>query len=509
MLYRVERFEKFASVWHSAINGLFTLGLIIMPLMLILSIWDTSSISALWSALWPQRAIIPLIISIAVFLCIAVVSHLSTEMRYKKNSSTVHLLERYHRRLLLQYAAVTLAGSSGSPLEKKNNRAPVSLPMRKLRIFQERPAHTQTKPFLTRISWWRRSDLEVRHILRDLRNDRPIAVLSGAAGMGKTTALRWCAFHVARARLLWFYPQHFLYTLWLFGKPCWKVPVPLVLHMGDYARRYASARRDKKGDLSLQDFLTEQLRCDYPQLSTRDNLACRLLRELDRGHCLVFLDGLSEVIYYTEVENILSNLQSFLLHYLTSPRRNYFVFTISDSDPFPLRFKNTHYALALLKDCEIQMFIANWCNAFAEQNPGRHTSSTVLREQQNLWEIIAENRGIKKLAGNALMLTILTWLYCLADQSGENPVSNTLFQCFRGLLTPLVRFELFKEITQVLLIKRMPSQHLQNIYEDCTLAERALYEQAYQMHVTGLPGDEKELRRTVRRLAGEAYSYQH
>lgn len=505
MLYGIGRYEKLRKIGLRTINGLFLLALPVGLLIFsafFLAIWNAAFLSLLWRSFWTPGIII--ILSLVIFT-IVIILYLWQKTQSIQDQKYAYILTKYLERTQWKYAVITPTGAPGSQRNQYSSsrtRHPVNMPMREVKSFLESLGGRRT----TRFKPARRPQ-GMQQVFRGLQPRQPMAILVGNSGMGKTTALHWLAYHTASAAASELYPHRLFYTFRTFGVPRWQIPIPIVLNLGDYARWYISICRVQNTHLDLRAFLREQLRLDYPELCDDDICVQVLLRELQRSHCLVLLDGLSEIAHYAEAEEIVKSIQSFLDDARRKAgRHNYFVFTTRDPASFSLSLdykEYRYYVLRALLEREMQVLISGWHRAFtrAEQRPDARRSFLLHRRPEALWKIIKQDQRIRELTENTFMLTILTWLYCLpANEDGL----KDFFQKIKGMLLPVVRFELYKAITQVLL-DRTPTQKSQTIREDKSIAEKTLMKLAYQIHKTGQPCTIAALEQCTRELASLAY----
>jgi hypothetical protein len=367
-----------------------------------------------------------------------------------------------------------------------------------------------------------RSNANIEEILQRLTVANPVAVLLGAPGSGKSTTLRWFALHMAQACLLPWYRRwvkhafHLLASLpfirtstdeddhwhvpFLCIPPKWAeilppglapVQIPILLRISEYASRLSSDTQ-----LTFEHFFKDKL---------GEELAHRLLQEMEKGHCLLLFDGLDEVASDSLRRRVADNIATFIAHYATESTKqpaNRFVITSRivgyEAETFS---KHAHYTLLEFDDKQIEQFLTHWCPAVeryqaksvqamkeptAQQN--LQLNAAGMEQKERLLRALHNNPGIKRLAVNPLMLTILA----LIQKSG-----TTL---------PHRRIDLYEVVTRTLLDnwnqetgrKVLPGGEIQ-------LAERLLSSLAYQMHRRDPLITEREVKQITCQVMGDFY----
>ena len=107
-------------------------------------------------------------------------------------------------------------------------------------------------------------------VLQRLTAEKPVAVILGVPGSGKSTIMNWFAQEMARASLSQRHPL---------SRKLSPRQIPILLRITDYTKRL-----QEHNDLSLEQFFREQHKKYHDLL--RD--------KMEQGGCLVLIDGLDE-----------------------------------------------------------------------------------------------------------------------------------------------------------------------------------------------------------------------
>lgn len=308
--------------------------------------------------------------------------------------------------------------------------------------------------------------LFLEELLLQLTSTNPVAILLGAPGSGKTTFLRWLAFHMARASLsLNTYPlPHGL------GRP----QVPLLIQTEEYADKL------EKDSLTLKQFLIVQWSSIHP------NLARKLLDELSQGRCLVLFDGLDQGTTLNVRRRVIAAIYEFIADYSSDDPTNYnrFIVTsrIAESEPGAFA-RYTHYTLLDLSEQQIEQLLANWCLAIARYQAvaskgmqpltGQEEAevrSAGAKRQEQLLHMLKDNADLIQLATNPMALTMMVLLHA----SGRNLLQHHIELC--QMLTRTLLDTWNRESG-----RRMFSG------EEMPLAEQLLGNLAFRLHESGTP----------------------
>jgi NACHT domain-containing protein len=271
-------------------------------------------------------------------------------------------------------------------------------------------------------------EIPIDEVLRKFFPRNPVAIILGTPGSGKTTFLRWVAYHLADT-LLSSDPS----SLTNGSAPTW---IPILIQTNDYADRLA------KEPVTLRQFLIIQLSEIHP------NALARVLDALEHGRCLVLFDGLDEGFSPSVRRHVTGSIHSFIIdHSVEDPktqRVNNFIITSRIADYAPEVFaKYSHYTLLDLDEQHIERFLAKWCSAIGRylipsaqgtQHPAeRGRNEVAIKQQEHLYAILETHPGLKDLAISPLALMLMAFM----QMNGRNVLQH--------------RFDLYQAVTRTLL----------------------------------------------------------
>ena len=268
-------------------------------------------------------------------------------------------------------------------------------------------------------------------------------VILGDPGAGKTTFLKYLTLKLTRGESA---------ELGLGER------LPILAPLSGYANAL------EKGDIRLDDFIAGY----FHDIGANLPLKALLTDALERGAALVLLDGLDEV----QDESLRHLVVERVVDFYTLCRKagNKFVITSRIIGYREVRRVATGLAECTLVDFndeEIKTFVDHWTQALEKQVQGdtRLALADAERERHELLEAVERNTGVRQLAANPLLLTILALMKR------------------QGVTLPERRVELYDQYVKTLLstwnrargLGRPPSRDLDPVQTVKILAPLALW----------------------------------
>ena len=177
--------------------------------------------------------------------------------------------------------------------------------------------------------------------------------------------------------------------------------VPLYIRLADYAQAWSTI---PLGERSLKDFLPRYLRENY-----LETCITFLQTHLERGTVFLLLDGLDEIPDVALRMQIVRQVEAFTQFY---PKNRFIVTSrIVGYKEAQLAADYQAYTLAGFTPKQTSTFTQKWCPAYerwvkrAADSP--HLQDAASKEAERLFQETQKNPGVKKLAENPLLLTIL------------------------------------------------------------------------------------------------------
>jgi formylglycine-generating enzyme required for sulfatase activity len=227
---------------------------------------------------------------------------------------------------------------------------------------------------------------EPRPVL-DLLQKNSCLVLLGDPGSGKTTFLKSLVLAL---------------SVGLAEVPSLEGRLPVLVPLSAYANAIAIAKRD----LPLQDFFSRYFKDRGLELP----LAPLLMEKLARGEVLLLLDGLDEVRELKHRNLVVERVQEFYGRHRGTG--NKFVLTsrvVGYREVRPSAEGLEEATLVDFDDDEITAFVDKWTAAIEKAVAGETQAARegAGREREELLAAVRGNPGVRSLASNPLLLTIL------------------------------------------------------------------------------------------------------
>lgn len=226
---------------------------------------------------------------------------------------------------------------------------------------------------------------EPQPVLKILRNQAGLVIL-GDPGSGKTTFLKYLTLMLASGK----------------GEELGlgeRLPILVPLSA------YANALSEKKST-RLDDFIADY----FHEIGSNLPIAKMLSKSLKAGAALILFDGLDEVKEVALRQTVVDRVTDFYsLHHRSG---NKFLITsrvIGYREVRPMAEGLGEATLVDFDDDEIEKFIVHWVLALETQAQGENqvAQEDAQREQKSLLTAIKHNSGVRRLASNPLLLTIL------------------------------------------------------------------------------------------------------
>ena len=258
-----------------------------------------------------------------------------------------------------------------------------------------------------------------RESLSAILGKRRRLVILGHPGAGKSTLLRYLMLRLARD------PKKFAEDFPYVADA--SLAVPFYLPLAAYAEY---RRSNPSGERSLKHFLPRYLSENY-----LESFSGFLQNQLEHGRVFLLLDGLDEIPDAAFRAKIVQQIEALTQSY----PQNYFIVTsrIVGYKEALLAADYQPYTLADFNRQQIETFTRKWCPAYEAWVRGT-TDQQILHEAattdaERLFQATQRNSGVKKLAVNPLLLTILALIQR------------------QGIELPSHRVELFYRCTETLL----------------------------------------------------------
>lgn len=245
----------------------------------------------------------------------------------------------------------------------------------------------------------RGNSIELTYIL-----EKPRVVVLGHPGSGKTTVGKYIAYSIASEKVA------------LIGGHL-KDHIPVIVKAAEYGLSLK-----KNSGLSFYDYITQKHTIKFGSL---------FKWALEKGLALMIIDGLDEI---ADAELRITTARK-IEQFVSEFRANRFLVTsrIVGYRQSQLAGDFAHFTLSEFDWEQILGFIGQWYKAIGSEAESHVDEEDIKHRASELWKAIQPNPGIRKLAGNPLLLTIIV----LAN--------------WRGTKLPNKRVELYQIATETLI----------------------------------------------------------
>lgn len=223
-------------------------------------------------------------------------------------------------------------------------------------------------------------------------------VITGSPGGGKSTLLQYLALSNAESILSGHRSSTMQSSL---DNACF----PILIRIADYIEMRATKA------VPLSQFLVDY--CLVHECP-RDGLEDLFTTELDRGNCLVMIDGLDMIIGQDDRVQAANHIDDLVRRF---GKTNRIVVTSRSASYWetPLGPPFVHIALKDMDDRQIKAFLERWCSAIEDAHkPVQPSNEHVLsaeRQIEGILRTIQDVPGVRRLAVNPLMLRTMVLMH--------------------------------------------------------------------------------------------------
>ena len=259
----------------------------------------------------------------------------------------------------------------------------------------ERERRDEQKRIVTKDQWLKKEKRIVlqREALPTVLGKNHRLVVLGAPGAGKSTLLHYLLLQLTHERDA--FVQEFPQLADIVSQ------IPLYIRLADYADVW---RFNPPGERSLADFIPKYLHQEYPRVSITF-----VQRQLEQGNVFLLFDGLDEIPDASLRHQVVEQITVFTQAYPT----NCFMVTsrIVGYKEASLPSDYQPHTLADFSQEQIRLFTQRWCPAYELWVKGKedqqHLLNAATQEANKLFQATQRNPGVKRLAANPLLLTLL------------------------------------------------------------------------------------------------------
>lgn len=241
--------------------------------------------------------------------------------------------------------------------------------------------------------------VDLAHAVRESRR----AVILGDPGAGKTTLTRFLALHFARAL-----QRGETLVCDAEGNEYGEARLPILVRIADYAGAISNDR-----DLSLREYMSSSA---FNGVSVPcGDLLCGAV---DGERAIVLLDGLDEIVEASHRNLIAGRIEAFAA---TCPGCRIIVTSrIAGYREARLAGDFAQLTIQNMKRPQIERFLDRWCHAVERFHMEDATSEGLERnarsEIDGILSALDANEGVRRLASNPLLLTILALIHRNGDR---------------------------------------------------------------------------------------------
>ncbi|MFE7856321.1 NACHT domain-containing protein [Streptomyces sp. NPDC057403] len=242
-----------------------------------------------------------------------------------------------------------------------------------------------------------RRENSITHRVDEIIAPGSSAVILGDPGSGKSTALKLIALRLSSARR---------------SEGRENSRIPLLFPFTAYAEAMRLSDAGATNGIALDDFIVSYFRHTR---NASESSAAVITNAISDGRAVFLIDGLDEIISSDDRSFLMSRLEDFMAWQISAG--NSFVMTsriIGYSERPVVVDGLRHFVLADFSDDEIENFVDRWCTvAETAARSGADPLVQPAAEAQAaaLKRAVFSNAGVRRLASNPLLLTILVFIH--------------------------------------------------------------------------------------------------